>query len=179
MRNKKLSVEEKVTFMQDTLARIIGFIQNCDTKASIVLAVIGIAFSSISFSVVSNDGIRERLIGNGNNWLIFLYIISIGFVLVGIFFLIKVLSAKLGKDINVDKSMIYFKDIADYATFNEYDDKLEASGYVDILNDLRQEVYENAKICKTKYLTYNKGLKISVIGLLMNILVVIYIFFVV
>ncbi|WP_409276152.1 Pycsar system effector family protein [Neobacillus sp. SCS-31] len=157
------------------LDRHLDWIKNCDTKSSIVLAVIGI-FLSVFTSEHSINMLNDILTKSVHNisfsnflylllftlfWCIFLY---------GAYCLIRVLIPRLGKDAQLydrtthKDSLYYFEDISKN-TFSEYKDKMLSLSQSDELTDILSQIFINANICTRKYTYYSKGIKYAFLGI--------------
>ncbi len=164
----------------DILDRIIGFINSCDNKASIILGVLGVILTIIFLS----DGIKE--LKNRIQWtiqavnifnVIYLFILFCSFLILfyGIYKLVIVLRAKIDclefkqEQLDLD-SKIFFNDISRNKTYKEYKQKLQKLNEDDMFNDIISQIYINSKICKTKYDNYNIGLSASIFGLFLFML---------
>lgn len=171
-KDKKSDIYEDydIDTAQRTLDRIIGFISNCDTKASIMLAVLGviltIVFTSSIFDniVCMADTISKSL--SLCNWIfIFLSALATFLFIFGVVKLTMVLYAMVnisGKD-----SKIYFLDISENKDNDFYRKKLQKIKSIELLDDIVNQIYINSTICSKKYKRYNNGLKYSLIGLSM------------
>lgn len=160
--------EYSIEDARDTLDRIIGFVGNCDTKASIMLGVLGfILTSAFTNSMVPELFLMIKEAANYGTafsviYLILLFI-SIAIFIFGIFLLISVLIAKSGKSNNDSK--IFFSDIAlNNKDSASYKDKVLNQLECDVKNDLIAEIYINAVICYKKFRKHNLGLKLVLLG---------------
>lgn len=158
---------------KDILDRIIGFISNCDTKASISLGLFGVIisifFTTKSVTTFVNI-VKQVIVDLSFCDVLFLVGLSIPVIMFvfGLWKLISVLSASInlsGKD-----SLIYFKDIAENQTYNQYYSKFIAANTSSLLKDFISEIYINSKICSRKFESYNKGLHCCLGGLVLFIL---------
>ncbi|RKM56737.1 hypothetical protein D6856_14670 [Butyrivibrio sp. XB500-5] len=157
---------DRIKLSEKNLDRVIGFINNCDTKASIVLALIGILLTMIS-TVLPVTIVEIR---NSDDFdmnveyilLVVLTIISIVSLIVSIILLINVLCGRVKV---IGESKIYFGDISSY----------DESDYVDLIRQLKKTDYEmdllrqvkiNSDICKKKFDRFNISLVFLLIGLL-------------
>lgn len=161
------NIAEKIQDARDILDRIIGFISNCDVKASIVLGILGIILTI--FFTGPGLGLLQELLLISYTFLSFINIVYllglassfIAFVF-GVCKLLSVLHAKIepsGSD-----SKIYFCDIASNSCYEHYKVKFLRSDNTDQLNDLLSQVFVNARICKCKFRAYNYGLFFSICG---------------
>lgn len=143
------------------LDRTIGFIRTCDTKASIILATIGV-IATICFS---NDLILavHDLIHEMNIIILIVFGLAILAVSAGVACLIAVLFARA--KVSKSKSVIYFKDIYELYDGNSYILRLHNCTYDELFEDYAKQIYINAEICSKKYKYYNKGLILSFFGI--------------
>ncbi len=158
----------------NVLDRIIGFINTCDNKTSIILGIIGVMLS-IFFT---SDSIKELQIiiisalesskFKDYIYLFFLVLFSIclGY---GIFKLISSLFARInGLDIKEESldldSKIFFRHIAKNNSYKEYKQKMTKCSQEKFVNDIISQIYINSKICSKKYNDYNQGLIIISLG---------------
>ena len=144
---------------RDTLERIHTLINNCDTKTSIILGIIGVIGGiCLSDSIVIT--LYHYLINNLSTTKCKVFFIITCMIIAGIVFgiykLISVLYARVKND--SDRSHIFFGDIAKYSSENEYKKSLLKINEPDIINDYINQIYINSKICDTKYKRYNQGI---------------------
>lgn len=160
----------------DILDRIIGFINNCDNKASAMFGVFGVLLT-IFFS---GEGVTEikdiiKTAINNNKYCGILYSIFLsgaGIIFAfGIFKLIQVLFPKIDcddleqEDIECD-SKIFFGDICKNPTYKQYKLKLQECSEDEYLNDIISQIYLNAVICNRKFKNYKAGVITALIGFL-------------
>lgn len=171
--NKK-NLTPKIDIATQTLERNIGFINSCDTKTSIVLTSIGVLLTII----LTNDGLNSifHIISAslaGKTFCDILYLVgfcaSVGVLLLGIWNLISVLIAKIEPPTKSKKpgaypSMVFFSGILNVGDEAKYHNRFLAMKDEDLLDDLISEIYINAEIAKQKYRHYNLGLKLTVCG---------------
>ena len=176
----KENLTHKIDIATQTLERNIGFINSCDTKTSIVLTSIGALLTII----LTNDGLSSifRIISSSISSKTFcdiLYILgfltSVGMLVLGIWNLVSVLIAKIEPLTNSKKpsavsSMIFFNGILNVGDKAVYRNKFLAMKDEALLDDLISEIYINAEIAKQKYCYYNLGLKLTVWGFALFIL---------
>lgn len=158
----------------DILDRTIGFIENCDNKASIMLGI----FAAIVALVFSTDGVVEikrivtiAIINKSFCSVLFLLFWGISFLtlIIGIYYFISTLTAKIDcadmveENLELD-SKIFFRNIAKNNTYIQYKAKLLGLSDIDLLNDLISQIYINSCICSKKFDKYALGLKLSTIG---------------
>lgn len=164
----------------DILDRTIGFINNCDTKTSIVLGIYGIIVAVL----FTNEGLlklKTIIIASMGKGMVYgiLYVIPLMFV-VGIFIfgickLFYVLFPKIDckdlkqEDLDLD-SKLYFGDIAKNSSYKQYKEKLLNCDDDEYINDIISQIYLNSFICNKKFMNYKKGFKVSFIGLILFII---------
>ena len=161
-------------FLQSTLDRIIGFVNSCDVKASIVLGIFGIVLGGLLSDSILSIILCNLNIAIGSDGLIatlylVLFTLSSLSILIGLFSLISAISAKV-KPSKRD-SRVYFVDIANNATIEAYKKKLVPLKETEVNDDLISQIYINSKICTRKYKRYNFGLIVLVIGVIVFLLV--------
>lgn len=160
----KYSIEDA----QDTLGRIIGFINNCDTKASVMLGILGVILTIIitDSSLPKLYLIIKAAVASGSllSW-IFLTLLCISAIaiLIGILFIMSVLVAKTGASLRDSK--IYFTDIALNGDCNIYKEKVLNQSERDLTEDLITQIYLNSVICDKKFKRYNSGIVLALSGL--------------
>jgi hypothetical protein len=158
----------------EELDRLLDWIKSCDTKASIVLAVVGIFVAgftsehsikmlntiiSTSINNISFSNLLYLLL-TAASWFIFVY---------GAYNLIRVLVPRLKKSVMVyegtnQKSLYYFETISD-RTFLEYkEQKMDRSAEEDI-DDILSQIFINAKVSTKKYSFYHKGILYAFTGM--------------
>ncbi len=173
------ALSRRIELATQTLERNIGFINNCDTKTSIVLATIGALLAII----LTNDGLKTILkivttCAQGKNFCNILYLTalfsSVGLLIWGLWKLTSVLVAKTaplakGSSDKKGKSMIFFSGIVNSGDSITYREKFVAMQESDFLEELVSEIYINAEIATLKYRRYNQGLKCSVWGFTLSV----------
>ena len=155
-----------------SLDNINSWIINSDTKASIVLGLLGVLFTII-FSNSDFINILNKLINEIFNDIMFcdiFYLIIMFFSLVlfinGIYNLILVLIPKLKLNINKRKSILYFGDICSFESVNEFKYKVYHTKKGELLDDVLNQVYINSNICTKKFNNYKVGLSRIFLGVL-------------
>lgn len=175
-----MSQEERryksIESLELSLDRINAWISNCDQKAGILLATIGVMIT-VLFATDFVDGVRKDVASpfleywkcpNLYEFSLFRCLFFCLLVLVIImcietsFYSLKTISATTdSKSINgdnpslVSKSYLFFQTIADmnYAEFKEFggDEKYQ--------DDLNSQIYINSKICAAKFAQYKIALR--------------------
>lgn len=193
-----MSQEERkyksIESLELSLDRINTWISNCDQKAGILLATIGVMIT-VLFATDFVDGIRKDIVSPYWDYLkcpkafvfslprclffIFL-LLSVIFCAACSYFSLKTISAttdsKSIKENNptlVSKSYLFFQTIANmnYAEFKEF------GGDEAYQDDLISQIYINSKICAAKFTQYKKALR-WFYGLVMcvSIMFILYLF---
>lgn len=191
-RTMHMKKEEMISRMD----RIIHWVEICDTKTSILLAVQAMVLTIVCSTDFVFDAVKKVLSDtfffNGEKefsfWglmvIIFLLLLIVAFT-VSINHLFKVLkaktSAKQTNDENVrDKdSLIHFQCIADKAEFKDYlafRDRIESEKEDDEIHDILSQIFINASRCDEKFNHYNKGLEALIWALVFLIIFIFVIF---
>ena len=158
--------------LSEMLDRINGWIENCDTKVSIILSVYGV-FAGILlttdyvtrfidiFRLALNKSIFPDIIIWGE------ILIPLLVVLCGLFHLFSSLLAKIKleefqqRGVRAD-SVIFFSTIAKNKSLSDYQSKLQNYSNDEIIEDFISQIYICSLICERKFSQYRKGLiKIS------------------
>lgn len=162
----------KIEIATQTLERNIGFVNNCDNKASIMLSVIGVLLTIF----LTNDGLKKLLsiiescIKAKMLWdFIYLicFVVSVFITALGIFNLGSVLVAKTtekAKGLEEMDSRIFFTGIRKNREFLDYQNKFYLMDNKELLDEIIAQIYINADIAVQKYRKYNIGLKRTLIG---------------
>lgn len=158
----------------DRLDRNLDWIKSCDTKASIVIAVLGV-FLTIFMSENSIKMLKEILsqpfqhINFANFLYLLLFVVFWTILLYGVYCLIRVLVPKLTKDVvsyeGTYKNSLYFFEGIAKNSFLEFKDKVTNTTKEDEITDILSQVYINAKICTIKYSYYSKGIRCASLGI--------------
>jgi hypothetical protein len=160
----------------ETLNRTIGFVNNCDSKSSVILGIFGVMIT-ILFSGEGINGLKfiiKSAITEGTTCGAFYFILLfIAFATLGYgnYKLLMVLFANTNcGDKNQDglesDSKIFFGSISKNVNFKQYKEKLYTYSEEDYLNDIISQIYINSIICNEKFENYKRGMKISIIGFL-------------
>lgn len=158
-------------YADKTYEQVSGWINNCDTKASILLALIGV-FLPIAFtSDFLLEGINAELkiivdlfSGNcsGRAWgsmlLILILGISVFYFIKALRFLFLVLYARLDDSRKEDNpSVSFYKSIGEHS-YEEYKQLVGSISEEQLTEDKLRQVHDCSKICTQKFLNYNKGI---------------------
>ena len=164
----KEELEYKIEIATQTLDRNIGFVSNCDNKTSIALTAFGVLLTLI----LSGDGIQNLFsiittCLSKPQPIDFFYLVSLcisaSLTIFGIIKLGLVLVPSTSGQ-NTGTSLIFFSGIIKKKEHSTYQDSFRSMTREDLLNDLINEIYENADIATKKYMHYGTGLKLSSIG---------------
>ncbi|YBV93718.1 DUF5706 domain-containing protein (plasmid) [Bacillus sp. PK9-021] len=158
----------------ERLDRHLDWIKSCDTKASIVLAVIGI-FLTIFTSEISINMLKQILSNtllhiNFSNFLyLLLFVISWVVFIYGAYCLVRVLIPRLSKETvayqGVHGDSLYFFETIAKSNFRDFKEKLFERSEEEEILDILSQIYINAKISTIKYTYYGRGIKYSFLGI--------------
>lgn len=155
--------------------QVIGWTENGDTKASILLAFIGIFVSIFFTSDYILNTIQNLMSAIVSYWkvgvgqfdiLSLLTFTSLGATLLFIgWAVILLFDALSGKTKCNEDSIIFFGKIQG-SSFEEYIEKVDSISENDLQKDKLQQIYNCSKRCAEKFSSYNKAIKKSKWGLL-------------
>ena len=171
-------VEKEVTLDKDdlfqTLDRTNAWIENCDTKASIILGGIGVVFGIMltSENISKIALIFKHMMDNTGFWTglhIFLSVISICGIVVGALFLLWVLVGKTDTCTFASKgitseSLIFFSSVAKESSLQLYKSKLIECSESNWFDEIISQIFICSIICDKKFKRYKIGLILSVLG---------------
>lgn len=161
--------------LYSTLDRIIGWVENCDTKASVLTALVGVFISVLFTSSFITDSLRKIVspilfywkTGSGYFCLFstLKLMIFIGMAICFLFalsYLLKTLSAKTSSKQTIDNnvnsdSLIHYGSIQT-KFFNEFKSNILAETEEDKFDDILSQIYINSKRCQEKFNDYNKSI---------------------
>lgn len=171
----------------NTLERINSWIENCDSKSSIMMALVGVFISMIFTSDFILNSLTEIISTFFVYWktgkgyfdmsyiLILLLFISMVFcLLISLLYLIKALSARTcskqtgNSQVKTD-SLIHFGSIQKLS-YNKFKTSILAETDGDKLEDILSQIYINSKRCQEKFDDYNYSIKFIKIGTVLFIL---------
>lgn len=156
------------------LDRNTNWIENCDTKASIILGSVG-TFAGICLAtdyVKKIITIWQYIFNHVNIWTIgyiCLDLLSICTIISGCVHLVGVLMARVDaheysiKGIKED-SIIFFNSIAKNQSLEKYSDKVKKCTSKQLEDDIIFQIYVCSLICEKKFSLYKKGLNITLVG---------------
>ena len=166
------------------LDNVNAWIGNCDNKASIILAAIGIVASVIlstdTFRSLT-DLIKADLSNGGLNRLLAgCVLLSLVLMLVGIFFLVQVITPNLiytykhtehGRTVTSDfPSLMFYGQVAKQDSVDKYHANIMGVDNNSVYKDLCFQIFSASKICTTKFQNLKKGLAFFFIGLSLFVL---------
>lgn len=155
--------------LEKDLSRIIGFVNSCDSKSSIVmsgvLAIVALIAGLNGPSLA--DHFKNNLDSAGVILSLVLLIVSVALIIIGLSFVISSLYAR-GKPDNqaYHDSLIYYGSISSLE-YDDYKESVLSRTNEDYLEDLASQVHINSIICSKKYRLYNKGLIFSIVGIIL------------
>lgn len=169
-----LDISEQIEVAKASLERINGWIDNCDTKAGTILALIGVLLTI----VFTNEGLNElyKLMSRvfpPRSFCGFLYLLlfvsSVILLIIGLLHLIWTLMAvtdakKYSQSGVTTNSLLHFKSISDRTDYQRLYDDFITQSKESYLNDLMSQVYINSIIANKKYENYNNGLRYTIEG---------------
>lgn len=164
--------------------QIIGWTSNCDTKASIVLAFIGIIVSITFTSEYLLGGVQTEIENFINYWKndiggfsllsTFMFLSLFGFVistLLCCYFAISSLKANIECPYD---SIIFFSKIAKLSK-EKYIEKVNSITEEDFEQDKLSQIHICAKICEDKFEFYNKSIEHLKCSLLLFVCLVLFV----
>ena len=163
--------------LNQILDRNVAWIENCDSKASIMLGMLGVTISIVfafDYAKVIISTIKEKCL-NTSFWnivFLILLLLTVCSILYGGYKLIKSLvpqidMKKLGNDEMLCHNwIIFFSSIATYNNYTKFLNSLKKTSDEDYLNDISSQIFLCAKICDLKFRNYKSGLYFSIGGLL-------------
>lgn len=179
--NTKPNIDYQIEITTQTLERNLGFISNCDNKASIILTAVGVLLTIIltSEGLASIKDILKKSLSQItflNFIYMFMFFSSVIILLSGILFLISVLIARSGisETKGFKNSLIFFGGINSFNRIANYEKAIKKMDKKDLLDDLISQIYINSKIATKKYRKYNLGLKFTVVGFFLFIGVILF-----
>lgn len=156
------------------LDRNTTWIENCDTKTSIILGMIGVILGILLVSDYVNKiaAVFDHMIENIGFWTglhVFLSVISIFSIVIGVFFLVRVLVGKTDTRGIANKGirgefLSFFSSIAKHKTLQSYKAKLKKCSESSWIDEIVEQIYICSIICDRKFRNYKIGLILSVIG---------------
>ena len=176
-----MTMEKKIDFATKTLERNIGFVNSCDTKTSIVLAIFGVILTIVFTSDILTNVLQTiQKVYDAKKCCsclyLFLVLLSIAVVFIGICSLISVLIGRV--DINKDSpclkatSKIFFAGITKFENIEKYRNNFSKMTEKQYFNEIVNEIFINSKIASVKYKKYNLGLRCIAYGVLAFVIMI-------
>nr|WP_279287904.1 Pycsar system effector family protein [[Eubacterium] tenue] len=179
---RRFSVNDKKDKIEDLYKRleiVNTWIDNADSKISYVLTFIGVLFGFFTGIKGTSDisAILKVIYFKGASSIAFnkhlLLILFIIFIITSIISMVNLCKALKGSiDINVyeqkglaTSSNIFFQTIAN-SSYEDFSNSINNETENDIIKDITSQIYINSKICTTKFENYNKGLKFTIISVI-------------
>lgn len=184
---KIFTMQNNIQNKIDTLDRINSWISNCDSKSSILLAVLGVFISTIFTTDFVFNALQKILFQVFIYWktgigsfstlktlIILSFIITICSFLKAIYHLLASLTAKTKSNQTGDtdlftNSLIHYGSIQE-KSFKEYRLSVLAETESNKLEDVLSQIYINSKRCQEKFDEYNKSLLLLKLGIAVFIL---------
>lgn len=156
------------------LDRTTAWIENCDTKTSIILSGVGVVFGIL----LATDYVRKIIeiiktimsnIGFLYSVFLLFFFLALSSIVAGIVFLLLVLIGKTDtkglaeRGIN-GKSIIFFSSISQFKNLQEYKNQLKRYSTKDFVDDISAQIYTCSIICDKKFSNYKKGLLLTCSG---------------
>ena len=170
-----MNTEKKKDYYVEAHNQIIGWTENCDTKASVILAFIGVLVSVVFTSEYILGAIETQIkniitywhdgIGNFSILSTMMFISLFGFVA---FMCLCCYYSILSLKANIrcaDDSIIFFAKIA-LNTKEDYLEKVNKMTDEEFESDKLSQIHNCAVICDNKFKNYNKSIKYLSFGLL-------------
>lgn len=172
--NNGLQEEELIDEAKHTLENTIGWINNCDSKTGILLALLGVILTL----VLTNEGLNSFTsiiavaVSKLSFWCVMYLLLTFAAcicLLYGMYKLISVLFATIDSNKFKEKgletdSKVFFGTVSRSKSFQSYREKFVKMDRASYANDLLSQVYINSAIAQKKYQNFNVGLKHSMFG---------------
>lgn len=187
--------KDKIRYLESNFERVNSWVLNCDQKASVLLATIGIIFAVF----FSTDKVADKLFivvpaikkACENNdcfhfflWIAFALLIFVTFLLVfcSIFFLLLTLKSSIKfekyKDaVNGKTPFSFFGSVAGM-NYSHYKSVMTQVSDSDIIEELLSQTYINSKICNRKFENFNKGNVLFRVALALLFVIILIFFFI-
>ena len=165
-------------YADDTYEQVSSWINNCDSKASILLALVGvilsIAFTS-DFHLNGIEGLAKDVVSLikreghfcacASLCILVVLGLSIGSFVDSIRNLLLVLYARLDDSRDRENPSISFYRSIGAKSYDDYKNLVETISDDNFVEDKLRQVYDCSKICTNKFNFYNEGVKSMKIGL--------------
>lgn len=159
----------------DRLDRILEWIKACDTKSSVLLAGIGIAATVLtSEKFLSKENqifkyfTKNVFFLNFNLLYLVFFSLFILLILSGVILFVIELTPSLisRKNKNKEINSLYFFGAIPKKNLDEFKEEYKTKKTKNDIDDLLNQVYLNAKICKYKYKCATWGIRAATVGLI-------------
>ncbi|KGJ49813.1 hypothetical protein KD33_07710 [Clostridium sp. NCR] len=179
---RRLHVNDKKDKIEDLYKRleiVNTWIDNADSKISYVLTFIGVLFGfftgtksssniSVILEVIYSKGVSS--IALNKLLLLLLFIIFIVTSIISMVNLCKALKGSIDIKVYEQKGLatssnISFQTISN-SSYEDFSNSVNNETENDIIKDITSQIYINSKICTTKFKNYNKGLKFTIISVI-------------
>lgn len=168
IKRRKIDMDENQ--LMQRLQLINGWITNCDQKAGLLLALIGVLFPIILTTDIIVKKIKDSFIIFDGQYIfenaifLFSFLVCISCLVATLYFLLSCLEGKINGNIYSQEhlnsnSLIFFQTIAK-RKFIEYERDIEEMDGQNLKTDYLSQIYINSKICTEKFQNYNIGLKL-------------------
>lgn len=182
---KKTDLQDK----KDTLDRIIGWVENCDTKSTVMTALVGVFVSVLFTSNFITNSLQKLVSPISIYWRTGLgsfdlfctikltcFICMIACFLYALFCLLKSLSAKTSSKQTGEKqvkthSLIHYGSIQN-VSYSDFKTSISTETDEDKLEDVLSQIYINSRRCQEKFDDYNKSIKFIRLGIILFVLFV-------
>lgn len=161
--------------LMNILAQINQWINNCDTKASILLALIGIVIgvlfsNNYSYRLISIYYLNPLPDYSGLVFYSIFLIISFILILHGVIRLILCILPQFSFNESNKDSLIYYASISKNS-IDEYFKKIKSQEY-SLSDDLISQIHINANICTEKFENYKLGLISTIFGFIFLVILI-------
>jgi len=169
-----MNFNTKKEYCEEVHNRVIGWTENCDLKASILLTFIGIVLTFIFTSDYILPSIEKIISPICKYWkfksgefdlfaflILFFFILGLVLMIISINNVLKVLKAKtvvFCEDKN-KKGFYFFRSIQTFSSFDEYVQGLNIQTEENLIKEKLNEIYICSKRCNEKFDQYNNSVK--------------------
>ena len=182
--------DEIKQYADDTYGQVSSWINNCDSKASILLALIGVILS-IAFTsdkllggiLTLTKDVVSLMKGDGTScacaslFILVVLGIAIGFFVDSIKNMLSVLYARMDDSRNAENpSISYYRSIG-AKSYDEYKQLVESIDEDAFIEDKLRQVHDCSKICTRKIIHYNDGIASMKVGLVFFVVFLILLIF--
>lgn len=170
--------DEIKQYADDTYGQVSSWINNCDSKASILLALIGVVLS-IAFTsdkilggiLTLTKDVVSLMKSNGTScscaslFILVILGIAVVFFIDSIRNLLSVLYARMDDSRNAENPSISFYRSIGSKSYDEYKQLVEGIDDDAFIEDKLRQVHDCSKICTRKFSFYNDGIDSLKVGL--------------